>query len=195
MSSLLIWMATLAIGICSLILSAASRQPTLYMAVTALVAIAIAAMALKDQQSLEDANASMSARSASTARYMGLVWAWGALALLVTYHFLFEAWREWPLFVAAFAAVAVLCLFFAAVLQRDADQGKEDETMLRLGRYLTIGQLAGTIITIAGLLIDPDKQFLNVKRLDWAATNVFFFGAIGLAAISASALFYSRKGS
>ncbi|MDX2308883.1 MAG: hypothetical protein NW216_11640 [Hyphomicrobium sp.] len=192
-SALVIWMITLTVGICSLILANAARLPEPYMAVCAVIAIVIAALSIKEQRELEAANANQSLRSASTARYMGLVWTWGALALLVTYVFLPNAWREWPTFFAAFAAVAVMCLFFAATLQRDGDKGKDDETMLRLGRYLTIGQLAGTAIAVAGLLIDPNKEFLNPDVKDWAATNVFFFGSIALAAISANALFYARK--
>ena len=186
-------MITLTVGISSLLLATAARMPEPYMAITAIISIVIAMLYIKDQRSLDDAGASESLKSASTARYMGLVWTWGALALLVTYVFLPNSWHEWPTFFAAFAAVAVLCLFFAATLERDAEKGKDDETMLRLGRYLTIGQLAGTIIAILGLLIDPDKQFLNTEVADWAATNIFFFGSIALAAISAFALFYLQK--
>jgi hypothetical protein len=192
MSSLVVWMITLTVGICSIILSAASGTPEIYMAITALISIVIAFMAIKDQRDLEASGASASVISASTARYMGLVWTWGALALLVTYYFILPAWREWPHFFAGLAVVGVLCLFFASTLMGDSEKGKDDATMLKLGRYLTIAQLAGTAIAIAGLLIDPDKQFLNVKRLDWAAVNVFFFGAVALAAISAHALFYDR---
>ncbi len=192
-SSLVIWMTTLTIGMCAIILSAASGAPQTYMAVTALISLAIAGIAINEQRALEDQTAAKSLISASTARYMGLVWAWGALALTITYLFILPRWHEWPTFAVGFAIVAVLCLFFAATLNNDAEKGKDDETMLRLGRYLTIAQLIGTGAAFFGLLIDPDKQFLNVKKLDWAAVNVFFFGAIALAAISAHALFYARK--
>jgi hypothetical protein len=64
--------------------------------------------------------------------------------------------------------------------------------MLKVGRILTILQFAGTVVAVIGLLIDPDKQFLNTAKLDWAAQTVFLFGAIALAAISAAALFYTR---
>jgi peptidoglycan/LPS O-acetylase OafA/YrhL len=193
MTSLVIWMITLTIGICSIILSAASGMPEIYMAMTALISIVIAFLAIKDQRDLESSGASESVISASTARHMGLVWTWGALALLVTYYFILPSWREWPHFFAGLAIVGVLCLFFASTLSGDSEKGTDDATMLKLGRYLTIAQLAGTGVAVAGLLIDPDKQFLNVSRPDWAATNVFFFGALALAAISAHALLYGRS--
>jgi hypothetical protein len=192
-SSLVIWMMSLTIGIVAIILSAAAGTPQIYMAVTAMISVVIAFLAIKEQHDLEAGGASASAVSASTARYMGLVWTWGALALLVTYYFILPAWREWPHFFGAFAVIGVLCLFFASTLSKDSEKGTADETMLKLGRYLTLAQLVGTIIAVLGLLADPDKQFLNVKKLDWAAVNVFFFGSIALAAISANALFFAKK--
>lgn len=191
-SSLVIWMTTLTIGVCGIILATGTNSPEYYMVVMALIAFAIAAIGVREIISLDKANASLSAVSASTARYMGLVWAWGAVALFVSYYFILPSWHEWPVFCSAFAIVAAISLLFAAVMSNDADKGNDDPTLLKIGRYLTILQFAGTIVAIGGLLIDPDKQFLNTARKDWAAVNVFFFGAIALAAVSAAALFYTR---
>ncbi len=60
-------------------------------------------------------------------------------------------------------------------------------TLLRLARYLTLGQLAGMIIAMLGLIID-DKMPRDPQEPDWAANAIFFFGAAALAAISANAL-------
>jgi hypothetical protein len=192
-SSLIIWTSTLAIGICSLILAAGSGVPHYYMAATALISFAIAVIGLREIIALDKANASLSAVSASTARYMGLVYAWGALALFATYYFILPEWREWPVFCIALALIAVVSLLFAAAMSKDVARGKDDPTLLKIGRILTIVQFAGTLIAVVGLLIDPDKQFLNTQKLDWAAQTVFLFGAIALAAISAAALFYTRN--
>lgn len=191
-TSLMIWMGTLTVSICAVILSAAAGAPEIFMAVTAIISLFIALFAISQLRSLEAEGGSQSALAAASARFMGLVWTWGALALLVSYYFILEWWREWWHFLLAFAFVAVLSLFFASTMQRDADAKRDDKTLLKLGRYLTIAQLVGTIAAVAGLLIDPDKQFLNAERLDWAATNIFFFGALALAAISAYALMNTR---
>lgn len=190
--SSIIWSSTLTIGMCSIILAAGSGAPQNYMAVTALISFAIAAIGLREIISLDKANAPLSAISASTARYMGLVYAWGALALFVTYYFILPEWREWKVFFGALTLVAVISLFFASTMSNDVARGKDDPTMLKVGRILTILQFAGTVVAVIGLLIDPDKQFLNTAKLDWAAQTVFLFGAIALAAISAAALFYTR---
>ena len=191
--SLIIWMLTLTAGICAVILSAGAGTPHYYMAATAIISFLIAAMGLRDILVLEGAGASRSAVSAATARSMGLVYTWGALALFATYFFILPQWHEWPVFFGAFTLVAAVSLFFAATLSKDVERGKDDPTLLKIGRILTWVQFVGTLVAIVGLLIDPDKQFLNVAKKDWAAQTVFFFGAIALAAISAGALFLTRE--
>lgn len=191
-SSMIIWMTILTIGICLLILAAGAGTPIQFMAVTALISFAIAAIGLREIIALDKQGAQVSAMSASTARYMGLVYAWGALALFATYFFILPQWHEWPVFCAAFAIVAAISLLFAATMSKDVERGKDDPTLLKIGRILTIAQFAGTIVAVIGLMIDPDKQFLNPLRRDWAAQTIFLFGALALAAISATALFYTR---
>jgi hypothetical protein len=73
------------------------------------------------------------------------------------------------------------------MMQRDAEAGREDATLLRLARYLTLGQLGGMIIAMLGLIID-DKMPRDPQEPDWAANTIFFCGAAALAAISANAL-------
>jgi hypothetical protein len=52
-----------------------------------------------------------------------------------------------------------------------------------------MSQLAGMILVVVGLLIDGKMvRFLDPRYTDWAANNVFFFGALALAAISGHAL-------
>lgn len=98
-----------------------------------------------------------------------------------------STWEEWWQYVLGAGIVGLLCLFFAATLSRDASAGREDATMLNLARYLTIGQLAGMVIAMIGLIADA-KMPRDPKKPDWAACAIFFFGAASLAAISADAL-------
>ena len=186
-SSIVIWMTSLTLSLCAIILSAAAGMPQFLMSMSGFISLAFALLAIREYRMLLNAGASASKIGSSTAHYMGLVWIWGALALLVTYYFILR-WHEWWVFFLTFAAVGVLCLFIAATLGRDADRGRDDATMLTLTRYLAIGQLIGMVIAMVGMLVDPSKSFLNVQRPDWAANNIFFFGAFALAAISLHAL-------
>lgn len=191
-TTMVMWMVALTVSVCMIVISAAVGQPIVLMAMTGLVSLAIALLAVRENASLSADGASRSAVGASTARNMGLVWLWGALALLVIYLFVLQWHQWWQLFIGL-AFVGVLSLFFAATLRRDGDAQRDDETMLRLGRYLVIAQLIGTLVTIAGLMLDPDKHFMTTQRPDWAANNIFLFGALALAAISAHALLADRN--
>ncbi|HXF53700.1 MAG TPA: hypothetical protein VNK52_06205 [Hyphomicrobiaceae bacterium] len=190
----LIGMLGIGASLALLVVTAAARSSSVdmayaNMAIAAAASTVFALVAMRDNLALRRAGAAKSAIASSTARHMGIVWIWGALALAVTYATGVLVWREWWHFLLAFAAVGGLCLFFAAMLEKDARAGREDATMLRLGRQLAIIQLAGMVIAVLGLLIDGKMtRFLNPRYTDWAANNVFFFGAVAIAVISANAL-------
>ncbi|MEQ8822885.1 MAG: hypothetical protein RIC14_00775 [Filomicrobium sp.] len=194
MASLAIWMITLTISLAAIILSAAGGQDAVHTAAAALIGLAIAAMAVAENWKQRKAGASENVISASTARQMGLVWVWGALSLFVTYFFILS-WKEWLVFTGAFAAVGILCLLFAAALDNDEKKGRTDPTMLNLAWYLSIGQIIGMVLAMVGLVIDgkfPVTTEANIGWQDWAANNIFFFGALSIAIITANAL-YTRK--
>jgi hypothetical protein len=184
----------LALSAGALVAAAALRAQSVEIAyihagISAGTAAVLAVVAIRQCQMLLAGGSSSSAVAASNARHMGLVWTWGALALILTYASGVLAWREWWHFTLAFVGAAGLSLWFAATLQKDADAGREDPTLLKLARYVAIVQLVGMAITVIGLIVDGKMvRFLNPRYADWAANNVFFFGALAIAAISGYAL-------
>ena len=109
--------------------------------------------------------------------------------MLATYATGVAFWHEWLSFFAAFAVAGAAALFFANLLQKDANAGKVDDTILKISRYLAYAQLFGMFLVMIGLVIDGKMtRFLVPRHGDWAANNIFFFGAFALAAISAHAL-------
>lgn len=184
------WMLSIASSVGVLVVSAAARGTDLrmayvHMAMAAGMAIIFALMGIKDTQATIASGASRSAVAAAKSRAMGLVWSWGALSLIATYGTGLLKWKEWWHFTIPFILVAGLCLFFSATLKKDDAEGREDETMLKLSSTLAKAQLAGMVITMAGLLIDGKMwRFLTPRFTDWAANNYFFFGAMALAALS-----------
>lgn len=183
------WILSLAIGLAAIILSAGAGRPLMNFAAAGIVSLAFAVLAVSEHRALERANSAASAVAASDARYMGLVWTWGALALLAVYNFILN-WPEWWMFFAGFAFAAVLSLFVATALERDAASGRDDETMLKLARILGALQVIGMLATVIGLLVDRKMtRYLDpVKYPDWVANNIFFCGAAALLLISLYAL-------
>lgn len=185
MTSALVWAATLAGAVAVVSYAATLGQPA-HLALTALVCLVLAAIAVLARRRQVEQGASEPAVAATTATGMALLWAWCGVSMLVTYQ-LVLSWHEWWQYVLAGIGVAALCLLFASMMRKDAAAGRRDETILKIARYLTIGQLAGMVIAMIGMIID-NKMPRDPSEPDWAANAIFFFGAAALAAISADAL-------
>ena len=188
MLSLAGWLFALSAAVCATILAAAAHEPTLHAVAAGLVGSVIAALAIRDHQRLQEGGAPTSAIASSTARYLGLVWAWGALALLITYTIIVDRrWPEWWQFFAGFAFAAAASLAFANMLDRDRATGRADATLVKVGRVLVQVQLVGMAAGLISLFADG-KFPRDVSHPDWAGSNIFFCGALTLAIISLDAL-------
>lgn len=182
------WLCALTAAIFATILAATANQPILQMAATAAVSIAIALLAIRDHRKLRDVGGSASAVASSTARYLALIWAWAALTLLITYVFIIQQhWPEWWQFFLGFAFAAVASLGFSAMLDRDRAAGNTDPALVKFGRILVKAQVIGMFAGVASLFVDG--KFPRAETYaDWAGCNIFFFGALAIAAISLDAL-------
>ena len=188
MSSLSAWMIALTLSIIAIIFTAALNNPTMHIVASGLVSVAFAMTAIREHNALQAAGASKSAIGSSTARHVGLVWAWGGLGIFVTYGLILEnRWPEWWVFFLAFLIAAIASLVFSNMLDRDTSAGRVDKSVMSFGRALVILQLAGVIGGIISMLIDG-KFPRAASYPDWAACNIFFFGALAIAAISLNAL-------
>lgn len=192
--TILAWALVFGLGLVGVVFSAQEKEPLGLLTSAAFVNLLIAGVGVTGRRNLVKSGAAQSLIESVTARYMGFIWLWGAAALVLVYV-LVLSWREWTHFSAAFAGAGLLCLGFSALLAKDASRGRDDPTLLRLGRYLGIGQLVGMIATMAGLAIDPDKEILLPVDSDWAGNGLFLFGALALAIVSAHALIDVKKNS
>ncbi len=194
MTSMIIWMLGIGVSVAALVLTAAMKQFYLHMALAAIVSIMVALASFSETRAVEAAGSSSEHAVGISLRHMGLVWAWGALALLVTYAFDILAWREWWQFFIVFLLLAGLSLFLSATLSKDAASGVTDPMLIKVARGFSIFILVAMFITMAGLLLDGKMwRFTTIAGMrrgsqDWAANNVFFFGAMALAAISVNAI-------
>ncbi|MFT5508819.1 MAG: hypothetical protein ACI89J_001896 [Hyphomicrobiaceae bacterium] len=191
---MIFWVLSIGASVALLVLTTIAKtgNPSMayaHMVIAGITTVCFALIAIRGTQRLVDASASKSAISASSAWHMSYIWVWGTLSLLITYASGVVHWHEWLHFFAAFAVAGIAALFFANLLHKDANAGKDDETILKVSRYLAYAQLFGMIVVMLGLLIDGKmSRHLIPRHGDWAANNIFFFGALGLAIMSAYAL-------
>ena len=138
-----------------------------HMGLAALVAVSFAASFFKANTALREAGARQSAIAATTSRYVGYVWGWGAACLLTVYATGILTWREWLHFTVATLVLSAASLIFANMLQRDADAGRDDAALLKLGNWLAKIMLVGMIAAIVGFLVDGKMvRFLNPRFTD-----------------------------
>jgi hypothetical protein len=188
MTSLIIWMLAFTISICISILTAAAGLPTVHLGVTALITLAIAIVAVQAFRRLLAEGVSRSALAASTSRFIGFIWIWAGIAVLFIYQFIL-IWREWWQFSIGLLLVGGLCFILSMVFQRDADAGQDDESILKISRLLNIIQIVGMLLAVIGLVADRKFSLTGAAlRSDWAANNIFFFGALAIACIGAHAI-------
>lgn len=186
MISSLIRAVALTVSVGAVFWSVSAGRPWLSLGLTALVCLVFVVIAAFERARLVEKGASEPEFAAAAAASMGLVWAWAALTILLAYIFVLS-WHEWWQYVLGAGAIAAICLFFSGMMLKDVQAGRRDETMLKLARYLTMGQLGGMLIAMVGLVLD-DKMPRDPQNPDWAANTVFFFGAAALAVISLNAL-------
>lgn len=185
-------LALFALGLAGIVHGVISQSPAIVLAASGAVGLVLVVSGIVRRRRHMSRGASISRIESSTAASMGLIWLWGAIAIVTVYP-LMMYWREWPHFSGAFLAAGLLSLGYARLVSRDADAGRDDPTLLQLGRYLAWAQFAGMIITLIGLGIDPDKEIVYIKETDWAGNGIFVTGAAALLLMTAEALFLSRQ--
>lgn len=195
LGSMIVWLLALGASVVALVLLAQGEQYFVHAAISALTALAIACFAARDNKEALATGSPAAQIGALNANYMATIWAWAALVMAVTYTFVLD-WKEWWHFVLGFAAAALVCGGFARMLAASSGEPVREEKLLRISRYLAIGQLVGMAITMVGLVVDRKMDKIGLTMfgergnppMDWAGNNAFFFGALGLVIVSWVAL-------
>lgn len=193
MPSILMWGFAFAISLAGMLLTAGARLPLIHLSLGALICLGIASVGIIENQKQRQSSASKAEIASATARNMGFIYVWSATVIALTYMALLS-WHEWWHWFAGLALIGAACVFYSNTLSRDAAEGRVDDTMLSLGNKLTWIQLVGMLAAIIGMLVDGKlTRYQNPRLMDWAAQNTFFVGAIGLAVLSAYALWAARN--
>lgn len=193
-ASMVFWIIAIAVSVAALVIAAAGRLASpalayLHLGLAAGSVFIFALFLMRDIQAAVDGGASAGTVAAAKLRAMGLIWVWGALCLIATYGTGVLVWKEWWHFTVPFVVLGTACLYGAMLLRRDDAAGRVDDGLLKLLNILAKVQLAGMLIAMVGLLVDGKMtRFLVLRHQDWAANNIFFFGAAALGFLSLYAL-------
>ena len=200
MSGTIFWMLGIGASVAMLVVTAAQKLYYVHLVIAGSVAVMVALTAfVESRASMQDGKSNVGLQASANLRHIGLIWTWAALTTFVTYGFEILQWREWWQFFIAALAFAGLSLFLSATLQKDAEARTEDDTMFKISRGYALALLVVMPIVMIGLLQQGKMwRFLTVAGQrpgseDWAASNIFFFGAMAMTAVAWNAVTVLRQ--
>ena len=187
-SSMIIWVAAFVAGAVGLLLAAVAGMPWTHAAIALATIGFVVLTALRDNRSAIESGAGRAQLASRNARFIGTIWCWAALSILIMYGTGVLHWREWLTFVIGCVVAAGLSLFLSSLLRGE----ESNSPVARLARGFGALQAVGMVATIGGLWLDG--KLLRFTREDWGAHNVFLFGALGILVITLIAFDSERKG-
>jgi hypothetical protein len=184
MLSMIIWVVALAAGIAGIAVTAAMEARAAHMLATAFASIAIVAAAVHEHRAATLANASPYRLAALAARHMGMLWAWSGIATFVVYGFVLE-WSHWVTGVFTMFTCAVMYLFIALILDREATASIPDPRTATLLSFLTKCTF-GLSAALLGILFAVQRHpELSAESGEyWAALNLAMGTIAGLLSLT-----------
>ena len=154
-----IWLMSLAASASAMAIAAGSNAYAVHFAIAATLPLAIAFYATLELRNALAEQRSRAQLAAMTARYMGLIWAWAALAVSVTYATVLT-WSNWAPTFLSLALGTGICLFVAGILDREAATDKPDARIINLVRLMAWGKFGLTCLAVGCLIaagrLSPD---------------------------------------
>jgi hypothetical protein len=183
MAAIVIWIATVGIGLGLLIVTAALKKLAFNAFICALISINFCILVLREHERRIATTGELLELMAVNARYQGCNWLWMSLALLALHPLAMSTTAGYAL---GGLAAALLCLCFSTLIRRAmVDHPERLERFLRLAGFMAFAQVVGAAATVAGLI----SIAMNADaRLDWPSLNVITFSTVALAVIASRAL-------
>ena len=185
MAAVLIWLATIAVGLVLLVVTAALKKLALHAFICALISVNFVILAMREHERPISTSAQQLNLIATNARYAGCNWAWMSLAI-VAMHLRMPSLSGPMAFALGGLLAALISLLFARVILRAGTQQPERIShLLRLAGFMSLVQLVGAFVTLFALVAHSLGQG---ARYDWASLNVIAFSTVALAILCARAL-------
>lgn len=187
---MIIWMANIALSAALLVVTAATATmvpayATVHLLVSGLVTTTMALIALREAREMSAGGEPRSLILAHLTRHMGLLWAWAALILAITYGTGIMTWRDWvPVFVV-FMLFSGLTLFLSRILRDDQTAGRDDQPMSRLAGVLAVATLFAVVLVAGSIGFSRLAGYETAHSGVWVAQHVMVFAGIAIAVVAA----------
>lgn len=178
MAATIVWLVSIAIAAIAMVLTAAAEHRALHLTIAAIVSVVMIALCARDFRAAVERGDGEAVRAAIIARYMGILWAWSAICLALTYV-LILVWSTWGGSFIISALASGLYIFLAGALEREGgDRWCGPASMLNCAAFVLSTIVLGAIpvlVGFAGVASGPG---------DWAAINLLNTTMGGVAFVS-----------
>ena len=186
---MILWMANIAISAALLVVTAATATlvpayATVHFLVAGLVSTTMALIALHEAREMSAGGEPHGLVLAHLTRHMGLLWAWAALVLAITYGTSIFQWSGWiPVFLV-FTVLSGLTLFVSRILHDDHATGRHDDRMARLAGALAVATLFAVVVVLGSIGFSRLAGNLPQSGV-WVAEHVIVFAGLAIAVVAA----------
>ena len=186
MAAVLIWLATIGVGLTLIVVTAALKKLAFHALICALISANFVILALRAHERRVTTPTQELALLALNARYAGCNWIWMSLAIIVMRRSYLAEMSGPMTYAIGGLLAALLCLGFARVIVRaGAERPDRIDNFLRIAGFMSFVQLIGALVTLSVLVVSSLAQN---ARYDWPSLNVIAFSTAALAIINARAL-------
>lgn len=182
MSSTIVSVASITMAAIAMVLTAAAEHRALHLAIAAIVTVVMIALCARDFRAAVERGDGEAVQAAVVARYMGILWAWSAICLALTYV-LILVWSSWGGAFILSSLASGLYIFLARILEREGgERWLGPASLLNCAAFVLSTIVLGAIpvlVGYAGLASAPG---------DWAAINLMNTTMGGVAFVSGLSL-------
>ncbi len=183
MAQMVFWMLGITIAVSAMVIAAAMEGRAAHLALGLVIVVFITLSAVMAHRSATDEGKDAPRLAAILARFMGMLWAWAAIAVFITYAFILVQSQDWPGVVVVLTLGSGMCLFISNILERDAEGGQSDPKVVNFVLLIAKVQLGACCVALGGLLA-YSRFVMGGPDPRWAAVNLLLCTTLGLAALS-----------
>lgn len=185
MATFVIWSISAGAGLGLLLVTAALGKIAFHAFLCALFSMNFCIMVLREHDRPVGRPDELLGLMAVNARYLGLIWLWMSLAILMM-HVPKGAFGAITGYAVGGLAASVLCLCSASLIQGFAAKHPERvPELLRITGFLDFVHVVGALVTGSVLAAEA---WGSDPRLDWASLNIVAFSSAALAVVAARGL-------
>jgi hypothetical protein len=187
MLAMVIWIVAIGVSLGLMLVTAAADMDGLHLMLASLITSCIAACGIRDVFKFEEDRNCPTGRAAILSRYIGVMWAWSAIAILITYD-LVLSWDGWYIAFLILSIGAAASLFVSSILKREATTRDGDLRLVGMVDVVARAQFVISCLALGALL--AGGKFSNVAGGDaaWASVNICISAAMGFAVLNGCAI-------